>query len=169
MTASVVPFPICTGPFGSLQQPPATLPSTPANQATSSGRQPIVGGSYDPSTAIKLMNSWFFVSETAGEVGIYRIEDDETLTYMAMEDFKLRHANVFVDMSPPTGQAGSKSVHADRFWLQHPGRRECDRIVFVPAGQVGAKEYNLWRGFAVTPSAGWQKQRHLHHHIFRVI
>ena len=55
MTASIVPFPICTGPFGSLQQPPATLPSPLANRATSSGRQPIVGGNYNPSTVSALV------------------------------------------------------------------------------------------------------------------
>jgi len=170
MNARVIPFAAVTAPpAGSIQQPSAVLNSTSANPVPASGRPPIVGGKYAPAQAIALMNLWFFVSEREGEVGIYRAEDNGTLTYLAMEDFKLRLANVFVDMSSPTDQAGGKLVGIDKFWLRNPHRRSCDRIVFQPAGKVGPDEYNLWRGFAVTPTVGWQKQRRLLQHIFRII
>jgi hypothetical protein len=115
------------------------------------------------------MNSWFLVSERDGEVGIYRIEGDGALTYLAMEHFKLLLANLLVDVSSLHQQPSSKLIGIDTFWLRHPQRRTCRKIVFEPGGEIGDDEYNLWRGFAVTPRRGYQKQRRLLQHILRII
>jgi hypothetical protein len=123
---------------------------------------PLVGGTYDDQTALAMMNSWFFVSERDGEVGIYRIEDDVSLTYLAMDDFKLRLANISVNVN-------GRPIGIDKFWLRHPQRRSCSKIVFEPSGQIGTNEYNLWCGFAVTPKRANRKHRRLLHHIFRII
>lgn len=137
------------------------LPASPPISAA--GRLPLTGGTLDEATALNLMNSWFFVSERDGEVGIYRIEDDGVLTHLAMEDFKLRLANIFVVL--PSG----KQIGIDRFWLRHQHRRTCSKIVFEPNNRIAPDEYNLWRGFAVAPLSGFQRQRRLLQHIYRII
>jgi hypothetical protein len=43
------------------------------------------------------------------------------------------------------------------------------KIVFKPEGTTDPTEFNLWRGFGVEPRRGWQKQRRLLRHIFRII
>jgi hypothetical protein len=170
MNALVFPFPASAAPqWVPGQQSLVTPNPTSASLVPAPRRLPLVGGVLDPGPALDLMNSWFFVSEQGGEVGIYRIEDDGTLTYLAMDDFRLRLANMFVDVSSQNQQPGSKLVGIDKFWLQHPARRQCNKIVFEPGGKVGIDEYNSWRGFAVLPTAGWQKQRRLLRHIFRII
>jgi hypothetical protein len=52
-------------------------------------------------------------------------------------------------------------------WLDHPGRRQYSQLIFDPEVQHPADVYNLWRGFAVTPTQGsWSALRD---HIFDVI
>jgi hypothetical protein len=143
----------------------ATIP--PAAQPTS--RLQLVGGVYSVDAALNLMNSWFFVSERDGEVGIYRIEDDGALTFLVMEHFKLLLANLLVDVSSLHQQPSNKLVGIDTFWLRHPQRRTCSKIVFEPSGRIGEDEYNLWRGFAISPTPGFRKQRSLLRHIYRII
>jgi hypothetical protein len=120
---------------------------------------------YSVDAALDLMNSWFLVSERDGEVGIYRIEDDGALTYLAIEHFKLLLANLLVEVSSQP----RKLIGIDVFWLRHPQRRTCRKIVFEPSGGIGNDEYNLWRGFAVGRKRGFQKQRSLLRHIRRII
>jgi hypothetical protein len=132
-------------------------------------RPQLVGGVYDIQTALELMNSWFLLSERDGEVGIYRIEDDGALTYLAMEHFKLLLANLLVDVSSQHQQSSSKLIGIDTFWLRHSQRRTCRRIVFEPSEKIGDDEYNLWRGFAVSPKPGFQRQHSLLRHIHRII
>ena len=129
---------------------------------TPAQRAPLTGGVLDQSTAITLMNSHFFVSMRDGEVGIWRIEDDGTITYLPSDQFALLLANIFV-------QVGGKTISIAKFWLTHRDRRSCRRIVFDPSGNIHPDDYNLWRGFAVTPKAGFRKQRRLLHHIYRII
>jgi hypothetical protein len=160
-------------PGGAVPQTVNQQPASPTNPAGSPAstqrRAPLAGGTLDPTTALALMNSWFFVSERDGEVGIYRIEDGGALTYLGMDDFKLRLANIFVDVSSQTHASHGKLVGIDKFWLRHPDRRSCSKIVFEPSGKIVPDEYNLWRGFAICPKRGYQKQRRLLQHIVRII
>lgn len=65
---------------------------------------------------------------------------------------------------PQKVKDSTKSI-ADK-WLESPGRRKYDGIVFSPGSDVPGY-YNLWRGFAVTPQKGdWSLFRD---HIFTVI
>ena len=48
-------------------------------------------------------------------------------------------------------------------------RRSFDRLVFEPKGQIRPDDYNLWRGFAIEARPGYQKQRRLLRHIWRII
>jgi hypothetical protein len=115
------------------------------------------------------MNSWFMVSERDGEAGIFRVEDDGTLTYLNIDSFRLLLANLSVLLPSANPQSSGKLVSIDGFWLRHPQRRWCSRIVFDPSNTIGADEYNLWRGFPVSPVPGFQKQRRLLQHIFRIV
>lgn len=144
------------------------FPTAPAPPA-SCRRQALSGGTFDPVRALQLMNDWFFVSEQGGEVGVYRIEDDGTITFLSPDHLKLLLANVFVNISPASNQSAGKLITIDKFWLCHHQRRGCSRIVFRPDAKTDEDEYNLWRGFAVLAKSGFQKQRRLIQHIYRVI
>ena len=134
----------------------------PAPGVGASGARTLpTGGVLAPARALQVMNDRFFVSEAGGEVSISRIEDDGSLTRFGLDDFQLLLCNTFVDVN-------NKSVPIIKFWLAHPARRTC-KVVFEPAGHVRADEYNLFRGFAVTPRRGYQKQRRLLRHIFRIV
>jgi len=125
-------------------------------------RIPLKGGTYDPITALFLFNSHFFVAMVDGAAPIAQIQDDGTIRYLAPRDFSLLVRNITV-------QGTSKQISGEKFWLEHPERRQ-RRIVFRPGAEdVGPNEYNLWQGFGVTPVKGFNKQRRLLRHIFEVI
>jgi hypothetical protein len=125
-------------------------------------RADLQGGVLTPAAALLLMNSHFFVSVRDGEVGIFRIEDDGTITFLPSEQFALLLGNIFVLVA-------GKTIPIAKFWLTHRDRRSCRRIVFEPSGNIHPDDYNLWRGFAVTPQPGFEKQRRLLLHIYRII
>jgi hypothetical protein len=155
MSAALVPFPS-----------PALATAAPAKSAPPSSRAKLLGGTYDPITAINLMNPWFFVSERDGEVGIYRIEDDGRITHLQIPDFMLLLSNVYVkDPQKPNARA----ILIAKFWLSHPNRRTCERIVFEPSLQVPPGVYNLYRGLSIAPKRGFQRTRRLLQHIFRIV
>ena len=61
-------------------------------------------------------------------------------------------------------KAGKTTPVAD-VWLKHPRGRQYEQLVFAPPPRTAdPKDYNLWRGFAVTPQPGdWSlMQEHLH-------
>src|SRR5258708_9086534 len=116
-------------------------------------RPPIAGGLLAAVDALDLMNAWFFVSEINGEVSISRIEDDGTLTHFGLDDLQLLLSNTYVEL-------GNRQMPISKFWLAHHRRRQC-KIIFKPRGNVGVDEYNQFRGFAITPVAGYQNQRRL--------
>lgn len=49
--------------------------------------------------------------------------------------------------------AGDRQVSLFDHWIKHPRRRQYARVVFEPGG-CQPDEYNLWRGFSVSPEAG---------------
>jgi hypothetical protein len=141
-----------------------SLPAVPQAQ-----RQPLEGGVLDEAAAFTLMNSHFLVAERDGEVGIYRIEDNGTITFLQNEQFLLLLSNVFVQLGGAGPGHPGKTVPVTRFWLSHAKRRVCRRIVFDPSGNIDPRDYNLWQGFAVEPEAGFSKQRRLLRHIYQVV
>lgn len=119
------------------------------------------GGTYGPREALVLINSHFFVGKNGQEIGIFRIKDDGSATFMPPDQFKLAIQNIFV-------VSGGSAKPAEKYWRENPERRE-RTIVFKPGAATGHDEYNLWRGFGVEPREGWQKQRRLLRHIWQVI
>src|SRR5262245_45800293 len=108
-------------------------------------RPPLKGGLYSPDEALELFNSHFLIGRRYNEAaGVHRINDDESLTYLKAEYFKLEVQHVSV-----IGQR----VHADTFWKSHRQRHQ-RIIVFKPGGIEEPSEYNLWRGFGIEPRKG---------------
>lgn len=132
-------------------------------------RRPLKGGTYASDEVLELLNSWFFVADVKGAAPIAQIEDDGSITYIAPRDFSVKLANIFVRAAD--GGGGVKKVKAEKVWLEHE-RRHNRTIRFdpkAPAGAAIAGEYNLWRGFAVVPRKGWQKQRRLVRHMWVIL
>ena len=114
--------------------------------------------------ALELLNSHFFIGKNNQETGIFRINDDGSLTFVPPEQFKLDVANIFVR----TSGGSAKPIPVEKYWKESPQRHE-RKIVFKPGGTTEPDEFNLWQGFGVEPRKGWQKQRRLLRHIREVI
>ena len=127
-------------------------------------RDELRGGILSPGAALKLLNSHYLIGKSEHESGIFRIRDDGSLAFTAPEQFKLEVGNIFVQ--PADGS--NKPIRAEKFWKEHQWRHE-RTIVFKPKGTTDPRELNLWRGFGVEPRKGWQKQRRLLRHIWKII
>ena len=76
-------------------------------------------------------------------------------------DFRNAYLNQKVEIG--TNKDGTpKYEKMGKWWLEHPKRREFDRVVFKPDGE-GEGEYNLWKGFGVTPQPGYAHLSFLGH------
>jgi hypothetical protein len=128
-------------------------------------RSPLSGGTYSEGDALRVLNSHFLIGKNNQQTGIFRINDDETLTFLPPEQFKLEVQNIFVARN--IGGA-IKRMPAEKFWKESPDRHQ-RQLVFKPSGTVYPFEFNLWRGYGVEPQKGWQKQRPLLRHIREVI
>jgi hypothetical protein len=127
-------------------------------------RKPLRGGVYSVWDALELLNSHFFVGKNNQETAIFRVNDDGSLAFIPLEQFKLDVANIFVR----TSGGSAKPIPVEKFWKESPQRHE-RKIVFKPGGTCEPDEYNLCKGFGVEPSKGWQKQRRLLRHIREVV
>jgi Family of unknown function (DUF5906) len=139
-----------------------------AGQSTASGasgstaaRPPLKGGTYTEFDAILLMNQHYCIGWSDSETAVFRKNDDGTLSFVADKQFKLEVQNISV-------LVGSKEMPVDNYWKKSPQREE-KKLVFKPGGTTRTDEYNLWRGFAIEASKGWQKQRRFLRHLLEVI
>lgn len=74
-------------------------------------------------------------------------------TFQRYSEFIQRYYNRFKDKKK-LGQ----------WWLEHPARREYDRVVFAPPHapvEVFERDYNLWQGFVCEPYQGSDPERHI--------
>ncbi len=77
----------------------------------------------------------------------------QQLTKQSFADCCNRYMNVLVEAG--TKQDGTPVYKPlGKWWLEHPLRRQYDRLAFSPGKNLGPDVYNLWRGFAVEPAAG---------------
>jgi hypothetical protein len=143
-----------SAPGGLFAEPPLS----------SEKRERLRGGTFSPQQALLLLNSHYLIGKSEQVVAIFRIKDDGSLAFAPPEQFKLDVANIFVKTSGGSG----KPIPAEKFWKEHPWRHQ-RTIVFKPGGTTDPSEFNLWRGFGVEPSMGWQKQRRLLRHIWKII
>jgi hypothetical protein len=137
----------------------ANVSATPQQQ-----RKPLRGNIYTPKEALELLNSHFFIGKNNQETAIFRINDDGSAIFVPPDQFKLDVANIFVQ----TSGGRAKPIPVEKFWKESPKRHE-RKIVFKPGGTTEPGEFNLWQGFGVEPRKGWQKQRRLLRHIFKII
>jgi Family of unknown function (DUF5906) len=139
---------------GAFSEPP--LPS--------GERDRLRGGIFSPNAALRLLNSHYLIGKSEQESGIFRIRDDGSLAFTTAEQFRLEVGHIFVQPS----DGSNHPTKAEKFWKEHRWRHE-RAIVFKPRGTTDPSELNLWRGFGVEPHKGWQKQRRLLRHIWKII
>ena len=89
------------------------------------------------------MNEHYFIGKSKGETAIFRINDDQSVTVISNEEFRLEVQNMFVVQ----GRGSAKPVAIEKFWKESPHRHE-RKLVFRPGGTAQPGEFNLWRGFA---------------------
>jgi hypothetical protein len=142
-------------PQGNSNLPTALFSPQPTRPRT------LKGGEYDAPTALELMNQHFLIVITGGPAPIARIQSDGSLVYISSRDFALSVSNIFILIN-------GKRVRADKFWLEHPGRKQC-KVVFKPSGDIMPDEYNIWRGLSVIPRDGRDKLWRLLRHIYKII
>lgn len=100
------------------------------------------------------LNDKHAVIVDAGKVTILNEEWDDLLergrkTFSSFTDFRNRYNNKSVMIRGNRGTP--KFIPVGDFWINNPGRRQYDKIIFAP-GKEFKDCYNLWKGFAVTPS-----------------
>lgn len=83
------------------------------------------------------------------------------LTYQTFDDFRNRYRNRRVVMGTD-GKGNVIEKPAGAWWIDHPMRRQYERVVFAPGHEVEGA-YNLWRGFAVEALPGTRHERFLTH------
>lgn len=71
----------------------------------------------------------------------------DTFTFSTKTDFCNAYAHRWV----PVGDNKFKPL--GEWWVKHPSARRYRTVTFVPEGDAGP-DYNLWRGFSVTPREG---------------
>lgn len=146
-------------------QPNSTSSSSASGSTTdtqtSPTRPPLQGGVYSEADALNLLNAHFLVGKSKQETAIFRINDDETISFVPTDEFRLAVQNIFV-------WSNGKQVPAEKYWRESLHRHE-KVLVFKPGGTTQPDEYNLWRGFGVELRRGWQKQRRFLRHLCGVI
>ena len=84
----------------------------------------------------------------------------QRLVKQTFSDFQNRYRNQYEETTDAKGNV--KLVPVGKWWLDHPKRRQYDRLVFEPSRDVPGV-YNLWRGFAFNSLPGEQHKSFLKH------
>lgn len=143
------------------QEPPTPFVQIIEPDPADPDRPVVHGGHFTEEEALHVINAHYFIGKDDKQIGIFRVNKDGSIAFTTPEQQKLDLGNISVGV-------GDRQIRGDQFWQGHPNRREA-RIVFKMNEDMGPGEYNLWRGFAVKPRKGWQKQRRLLRHIREVI
>ncbi|RYG88458.1 MAG: hypothetical protein EON59_04365 [Alphaproteobacteria bacterium] len=112
---------------------------------------------------IDAMNADHAVVMRGGKTLVVREEFDPRfdrfgLIYMRKADLIDKHVRR-VQLPGEDGKPG-KFQPLGKLWFETARRREYDSVIFLPGGNAGLRNLNLWRGFAVEPAdnpAGWSK------------
>jgi hypothetical protein len=127
-------------------------------------RPPLEGGWYTKDEALLLLNFYFVLGLEGGNEFLYRIGDDRrSVTLIKDTDFRRSTMDMHVQVG--VNKRGDPVwIPAPNWWLTHANRRR-QRFVFKPHGDEAAHEFNLWRGFAVTPLPGHDKMHSFIGHL----
>ena len=105
---------------------------------------------------LRRLNDRYFVAPEGGKTFVFHQDHDDTLDRRSLVRFAFadftnlyRHHRVVLGHdkrgNPITETLG-------KAWLDSPGRRQYDKVVMDPSHATPPWVYNLWQGFAVTPS-----------------
>lgn len=107
------------------------------------------------------MNDRHFVVNVLGKTVVGTEKDQHgnklPLQFSSFQHFRERYSNRIVrEMigTTKTGKAVFKETPQGTWWLNHPGRRQYDRVGYFPKKSAPTGCYNLWQGFEFTPRPG---------------
>lgn len=86
--------------------------------------------------------------------------DRHRLVKQSFTDFRNRFMNQYEMV--PNAKGELRPVPVGKWWLEHPRRRQYDRLVFEPGRDVPGV-YNLWRGFGCNAIPGPNHESFLKH------
>lgn len=100
-------------------------------------------------------------NRAANDAVIQEYNENHAVVSMGGKTVVLREFPDRVDFMSVTGfrdyycnKPQIEGVAVANFWLRHPERRTHPGVVFDPSCSASNDEYNLWRGFAVSPEPG---------------
>jgi hypothetical protein len=102
------------------------------------------------------MNERYAITKIGGKTRVVEFEQSavypkaEVPVFSTIPDFCAFHNNRKKLLN---GGGRLKEVGLGRWWIEHPGRRQYDRVAFLP-GVDDPNVLNLWRGFSVDPKPG---------------
>jgi hypothetical protein len=104
------------------------------------------------------INKDFAIIPVGGKVVILREhtgKNKDEFVLWGVDSLKLWMANQqWVSVGKPDADGKQKSPPVDKFWIQHPRRRQYPHeMVFSPNAEMGNTYYNLWTGFAFKPDS----------------
>ena len=89
----------------------------------------------------------FAIINTGGKGVVMNLhQPDLSTAIMPREDFEFLHRHEWFEV-------GDRTFYPARAFLEKPPRgvQVYDKLVFRPSGTVGAKDYNLYKGFLLEP------------------
>jgi Family of unknown function (DUF5906) len=108
--------------------------------------------------ALQKLNETYAVAQLGSDVVILQEQEDGEVFFLKQSAFELKLKPEFVPSA-----TGKGKQPLSKAWLNWPGRRQYDRVVFKPGEGASRDEYNLWRGWAVDPSPDGSCDRFLAH------
>lgn len=101
------------------------------------------------------LNQNHAIINIGGKIRVIKEHMDPTskeliMDFLSIPDFHVYYANKKV----PDPENPKKKRPKSKLWIEDPGRREYEGIVFEPAKIDVPGYYNLWRGFAIEPKKG---------------
>jgi len=119
-------------------------------------------GDLSEKEALDAMNDRYAVVNDNGNVLVFKEELDEVLDRHVLQKMSFTDMrNYFLNKSVLVQKNNKTEVASlGDFWLSHKDRRQYDSVVFNP-GYTNPSQYNLWRGWAITPKKGdWSLLKH---------
>ena len=101
------------------------------------------------------LNQNHAIINIAGKIRVMKEHMDPTskelvMDFLSIPDFHVYYANKKV----PDPENPKKKKPKSKLWIEDPGRREYEGIVFEPSKIDVPEHYNLWKGFTVEPKKG---------------
>jgi len=110
---------------------------------------------------VKGMNAnYAFICDRGGKSFVMWTNEHGEVKFKTVHDFKDMECKHFLVVD-------DKRVNYAKLWLEHPGRREYDGVVFDPSNNCGDRYYNTWTGLAAQPKqGGWTL---LERHVYNIL